>query len=182
MRVNHIIAAAALAGIAAPAFAAGWTANLGTGEEPAYHYAVVEGPEATNANAGALALECHVEGGRPIWQLQVYGAEPGMIAKAGVRPEQANLTIGAIEIDGRNFTVEPLGAGEFLALSDVTIDGFAAVSNAVVEALSTGNTVAIAIDAVPDRFGADFAGMESTMSFSLDGAGVAIAEVRRACR
>ena len=182
MRVNHIIAAAALAGIAAPAFAASWTANLGTGEDPAYHYAVIEGPEATNANAGALALECHVEAGRPVWQLQVYGAAPGMIAKTGVRPEQANLTIGAIEIDGRSFTIEPLGAGEYLALSDVTVDGFAALSDAIIDALSTGRSVAIAIDAVPDRFGAEFVGMESTMSFSLDGAGAAIAEVRRACK
>ncbi|MEZ5839699.1 MAG: hypothetical protein R3D02_04490 [Hyphomicrobiales bacterium] len=169
-----------LAGIGAAE--AGWSTSLNQGENPAYHYAIADGGT-SNANIGALALECHVEGPGPVWQLQLYPAEDGPIGPAGVAAEDIDARGATIEINGTRIDVDPLGAGDFLALSDIATDGFAGVSDRLIGAIASGSgELEIRLDMAPDRSGAAYAGFESAASFTLDGAGPAIAAVKAACR
>ena len=175
-------ATAAVLMLSAGPVLAGWSATLNQGDAPPYHYAVAE-RGTSNANIGALALECHVEGGRPVWQLQLYPASEGPIGPAEVPAEEIDARGAYLAIEGKRYEVDPLGAGDFLALSDSSADGFAGISDKVVDAIATAaGAVEIFLDMVPDGAGPQHAGFESTAVFALQGAGAAIAEVRGACR
>jgi hypothetical protein len=181
--ILHALAAAAcLFATAARAEASGaggvvW--KVEPNAQPA-HYAAAE-PSRTNVNVASVVLACENAGDRSVLQIQLYLTDDGPLLPNGAAPSELKDEPRAeISIDGRIFPVNLLFSDDHAVLADGQVDGFAGVSEQLVEAMAKGRTMTLRLDllAKPPGAPAEFDG-EAVVDLEAGGGRAAVQAVRR---
>ncbi len=142
-------------------------------------YAVAE-PARTNLNISNVVLACESAGDRDILQLQLYLTDDGPLLPQGASTADLKDAPGAeIVIDGRVFPASLLFSDDHAVLADQQVDGFAALSDGVVDAMAKGRTMTLRLDLVAERPGvADPFDGEAAIDLQAGGGSAAIQAVR----
>ena len=144
------------------------------------HYAAVA-PSATNLNVATVVLACERAGDRNVLQLQLYLTDDGPLLPGGATPADLKAQPGAeIAIDGRIFPVSLLFGDQYAVLADRQVEGFAALSDALVDEMAKGRTMTVRLDLLADRHGgANAFDGEAVVDLEAGGGRAAIQAVRR---
>ncbi|HEU5096614.1 MAG TPA: hypothetical protein VFT77_15730 [Reyranella sp.] len=144
------------------------------------HYAAVA-PSATNLNVASVVLACERAGDRNVLQLQLYLTDDGPLLPDGATPADLKARPGAeIAIDGRVFPASLLFGDQYAVLADRQVEGFAALSDSLVDEMANGRTMTVRLDLLADGHGAAnaFDG-EAVVNLEAGGGRAAIEAVRR---
>lgn len=144
------------------------------------HYAAVA-PSATNLNVASVVLACEKAGDRHVLKLQLYLTDDGPLLPEGATPADLRAQPGAeIAIDGRIFPVNLLFGDQYAVLADRQVDGFAALSDGLVDEMATGRTMTLRLDLLTaHRSPANGFDGEAVVELEAGGGRAAIQAVRR---
>ncbi|HEY6983217.1 hypothetical protein [Reyranella sp.] len=143
-------------------------------------YAVVE-PSRTNMNIADVVLACESAGERSVLQLQIYLTGDGPLLPRGIPASKLKDEPRAeISIDGKIFPVSLLFGDDHAVLADHQVDGFAGLSDELVDAMAKGRTMTLRLDLVaePPGTAAAFDG-EAVIDLQAGNGGAAVDAVRR---
>lgn len=149
-------------------------------DAPLSHYAAVA-PSATNLNVASVVLACEKAGDRSVLQLQLYLTDDGPLLPKGATPADLTTRPGAeIAIDGRIFPVSLLFGDQYAVLADRQVEGFAALSDGLVDEMAKGRTMTVRLNLLADHRGiADGFDGEAVVDLEAGGGRAAIQAVRR---
>ena len=140
-------------------------------------YAAVE-PATTNLNIDMVALACEQTQQGQVLQLQLYLSDGGPLRPSGVSPtDLKNDPRARISIDAAEFPVALLFAGDHVLLADGMDGRFPRLSNRLLDALQTGQSMILRFDLVPKQAGYP-SDSEAMVDLRADGAREAIAAMR----
>lgn len=144
------------------------------------HYAAVA-PSETNLNVESVVLACERAGDRNVLQLQLYLTDDGPLLPRGATPaDLKDQPRAEIAIDGRVFPVSLLFGDAYAVLADRQVEGFAALSDGLVDAMANGRRMTLRLDLVVGRAGAtDAFDGEAVVDLKAGGGSAAIEAVRR---
>lgn len=143
-------------------------------------YAVVE-PSRTDMNIADIVLACEGAGEQKVLQLQIYPTDDGPLRPKGAVASQLRDDPRAeISIDGKVFPVSLLFSDDHAVLADRQVDGFASLSDALVDAMANGRAMTVRFDLVAERRGAPAAfDGEAVIDLQAGNGGGAVQAVRR---
>lgn len=153
--------------------------KLESDAQPA-RYAVVE-PSSTNLNVGVVVLACESARDRTVLQLQLYLTDDGPLLPKGADASRLKEDPRAeVEIDGKIFPVSLLFSDDHAVLADGEVEGLAAVSEPLVDAMAQGKTMTLRLDLLAEPQGAKpaFDG-EAVIDLRAEGGSSAVETLRR---
>jgi len=140
-------------------------------------YATVE-PTTTNVNIDMVVLACEQAQKGHVLQLQLYLSDDGPLRPIGVSPtDLKNDSRARISIDASEFPVALLFAGDHVLLADGMDGRFPRLSNRLLDALQTGQSMILRFDLVPKQAGYP-SDSEAMIDLRADGAREVIAAMR----
>ena len=143
------------------------------------HYAAVT-PSATNLNVASVVLACERAADRNVLQLQLYLTDDGPLLPDGATPAGLKAQPRAeIAIDGRIFPVSLLFGDRYAVLADRQVEGFAALSDGLVDEMVRGRTMTVRLDLLADRRDANAFDGEAVVDLEAGGGRAGIQAVRR---
>jgi hypothetical protein len=143
------------------------------------HYAVVE-PSRTNLNVAAVVLACENAREQTVLQLQLYLTDDGpLLPKGADASELKGDPQAKVEIDGKVFPVNLLFSNDYAVLSDAEVEGFAGVSEQLVDAMANGKSMRLRLDLLAEAPGKKAAfDSEAVIDLQANGGRAAIEAMR----